>query len=280
MDIYYIDGKFVKEDEAVISVKDMIVLRGYGAFDFLRTYNKRPFYLKEHCQRLHNSCAQIGLHCPWSIEEISDIVMQTLEHNPQHDEYNIRLVVTGGISPDSITPQDNSKLMVMATGLHPLPAEWYTDGAKIITSDIERFIPGAKSTNYLAAVIAMQAAREAGAIESIYVDRNQRVLEGTTTNLFMFMGDKLVTSGDSILPGVSRLVLLDILKQHFDLEIRDVFKKELPSVEEAFLSASNKEIVPIVTIDDLTVGNGKVGPRTQTVMEIFREFTTRYGQGA
>ena len=105
MDIYYVDGKFVDEDDAVISVKDMSVLRGYGAFDFLRTYGGKPFYLKEHIQRLETSANLIGLHMPCSKEEIADIVMQTLAKN-NHEESNIRLVITGGASHDSITPRE------------------------------------------------------------------------------------------------------------------------------------------------------------------------------
>ena len=111
MDIYYVDGKFVNEDEAFISAKDMSILRGYGVFDFLRTYSGKPFHLEDHIIRLENSAALVGVHIPCPRDEIADIVMQTLSRN-NHEESNIRLVVTGGVSPDSVTPQDTSKLIV------------------------------------------------------------------------------------------------------------------------------------------------------------------------
>ena len=79
MDIYYIDGKFVSEDEATLSVKDITVLRGFGVFDFLITYNKRPFRLEKHVERLENSARHIGLELNHSRKEICDIVMQTIE---------------------------------------------------------------------------------------------------------------------------------------------------------------------------------------------------------
>ncbi|MBW2592887.1 MAG: aminotransferase class IV [Deltaproteobacteria bacterium] len=277
MDIYYVDGKFVNEDDAVISVKDMSVLRGYGVFDFLRTYDGKPFHLEDHIKRLENSAKLIGIHVPCSNVEIADIVMQTLAKN-NHAESNIRLVITGGISPDSITPMDTSKLMVMVTDLHPLPPEWYTKGVKIITSNVVRYMPGAKSTTYLQAIVVLNNARDQGAIESIYVDQNNRLLEGTTTNLFMFSGDKLVTAKVGILPGITRQVLLDILKDEFEIEIRDIDKSEITNADEAFISASNKEIVPVIQIDDLTVGDGKIGPKVRRVTEIFTNYTTKYGR--
>ncbi len=277
MDVYYVDGKFVDEDDAVISVKDMAVLRGYGAFDFLRTYGGKPFYLKEHIQRLETSANLIGLHMPCSKEEIADIVMQTLAKN-SHAESNIRLVITGGVSHDSITPEKNTKLMVMVTDLHPLPAEWYTDGVKIVTSDSERCVPGAKSTTYLQAVLALNNARAQNAVESVYVDRDNRVLEGTTTNFYLFIGDKLVTANNGLLPGITRLVLLDMLKDEFDIEMRDIDRSEIETADEAFISASNKEIVPVVQINDHTVGDGKIGPKVRRVTEIFKKFTAEYAR--
>lgn len=279
MDIYYIDGEYVTEDKAVISAKDLAVLRGFGVFDFLITYNKRPFYLKEHVQRLENSAKKIGLKLNHTNEAICSIVEETARRNKHHDESNIRIVYTGGISSDGVTPEGNSKLLVMVTPKLQLPVWWYTDGAKIITLDIERFIPGAKSTNYLTAVWALQQAHHQEAIEAIYVDRNNHMLEGTTTNLYFFKDNKLITTQSDILPGITRSVVMELVKGHFDLEFRDIGKDEIASMEEVFISASNKEIVPIIQINDTPVGGGKPGPNTREVMRLFKDYTTAYGQG-
>ncbi len=277
MNTFYVDGNYVSSDEAVIPLSDMIVLRGYGIFDFLRTYNKKPFYLREHIQRLENSGKLIGLELPETKEKIFDIVMETLRKNSVHDESNVRIVVSGGISPDSVTPQGNGKLIIMVTPKLDLPDWWYTDGTKIITNPVERYIPGAKSTNYMSAVIALQEAKKQNAIEAIYVDREGQMLEGTTTNLFAFIGSKLVTPEKGILPGITRQVMLDILKDEFDIEQRDVNKDEIDSFEEVFITASNKEVVPVVTIDETTIGSGKPGPRTKRVLELFALYTAEYG---
>lgn len=279
MDTYYIDGQYVDEDNCVLSVKDIIVLRGFGVFDFLITYNKRPFYLKEHVQRLETSARKIGLKLRHSNDEICRIVEETVRRNPHHDESNIRIVYTGGISSDGVTPEGNGYLIVMVTPKHLLPEWWYTDGAKLVTVEIERFLPGAKSTNYLTAVWALERAKAMDAIESIYVDRKDCLLEGTTTNFFCFKDNKLVTPKLNILPGITRSVLVDLVKGNFDLEIREIQKDELSSMEEVFISASNKEIVPIIQVDDIVIANGKPGERTRKVMQLFRDYTIAYGQG-
>ncbi len=279
MNIFYIDGEFLPETQSVISVNDMGVLRGYGIFDFLRTYNRRPFYLEEHIARLANSARLIGLSLPRSQKEIFDITMETLAHNADHAEANIRIVVTGGISPDSITPHNDSKLMVMVSDLHKCPAEWYQNGAAIITTNDERYIPGAKSTNYIPAILALSRARQQGAIESVYVDRYGRLLEGTTTNLFAFIGHKLVTPGTAILPGITRQVVLELTKTEFDVEIRDIHRDEMRLMDEVFITASNKEVVPVVRMDDRLFSDGKPGERTRRVMRLFADGTKKYGQG-
>jgi branched-chain amino acid aminotransferase len=279
MDIYYVDEKFVDEDEAAISVKDIVVLRGFGVFDFLITYNKRPFRLEQHVERLQTSARRIGLEIKMTTEEICAITEETVKRNTHHDESNIRLVYTGGISSDGVTPEGTGFLMVMVTPKHQLPEWWYTDGVKIITADMERFIPGAKSTNYLNAVYALGLAKQQGAVESIYVDRQNRLLEGTTTNLFLVQGNKLITAKNDILPGVTRSVMLELVESQFELEVRDIDKSELANAEEIFITASNKEVVPVVTVDDMTIGDGKPGPKTLQMMQLFRDHTTAYGQG-
>ncbi len=277
MDTYYIAGKYVLE-EAVISVNDMSILRGYGVFDFLRTYRRRPFRLQEHIDRLACSAKLIDLALPHTKKEMYDITMETLARNPDHGEVSIRLVVTGGVSPDSITPQGNTTLMVMVTGLHTYPASWYEEGAAIITTNDERYIPGAKTTNYIAAILALKRARQQQAIESIYVDRYGRLLEGTTSNFFAFMGDKLVTPEQSILPGITRQTVLECVKDDFDVELRDIHKDEMRMIDEIFLTSSSKEIVPVTRMDALEISGGKPGERTRHIMKKFSNYTKEYGE--
>jgi branched-chain amino acid aminotransferase len=279
MDTYYIDGEFVDNTQARINASDITVLRGFGVFDFLITYNRRPFYLKEHIQRLENSAKNIGLVMRHTADEIQAIVQETVDRNPHHTDANIRIVYTGGVSPDGVTPQGNGILMVMVTPRLILPAWWYTDGAGIITVDVERYIPTSKSTNYLTAVLALQKAHDSKAVEAVYVDRGRRVLEGTTTNIFCFRGSSLITPPDGILPGITRSVVMKLTQGLFPLELRHIQEDELTTMDEIFITASNKEVVPVIAVNGRTVGTGRPGDRTRKVMDLFREYTRAYGRG-
>lgn len=278
MDIYYVNNKFVSAEESTIHVNDMGLLRGYGVFDFMRTYGGKPFYLDEHVRRLIRSATLIGITLPWSEQEIMDITLETLRRN-NHHESNVRIVITGGISPDSITPQGKPHLMVMATPLHALPESWYTQGVKVITTHVERFMPDAKTTNYIPGILALENARKQEAIESIYVDRHGNLLEGTTTNIYAFIDGKLVTPATGMLPGITRKVILRLAKDIFEVETRDIKKDEIRMMDEVFLSASNKEIVPVTQIDCVTIGDGTPGKNTRRLRELFDAFTTQYAKG-
>ena len=266
MSTYYIDGAFVPANQAVIPVDDLAVLRGYGVFDLVRTYGGKPFFLKEHIQRLRNSAAEIGLHMPWTTRELIGIVNETLAKN-SHRESNIRIVVTGGSSPDFTTPQDTPRLLVLVSPLPELPAAWYSDGVKIITLVTERFKPGAKSINYIPATVALEKARRENAIEALYLDRQGYVLEGTTSNIFAFTGRALVTPGRDILPGITRQVVLDVAAKHFEIQIRDISRKELLTADEVFITGTNKGVVPVIQVDDTVIGRGAPGPLTRRLTD-------------
>lgn len=276
MNIYYVNDEFVAEDQARISVNDLSVLRGFGVFDFLRTYNGYPFHLDEHLQRLERSARLIGLQLPHSIPKSKQIVLETLARN-NHRESAIRLVVTGGLSSDGITPGDTPNLMVMVTPVKDMPRQWYQDGAKIITSHVERFMPGAKSINYIPAILCHNEAKMQQAIESIYVDRDGYMLEGTTSNLFVIIGNKLITPPcDRLLPGVTRQVILELAGKDFSVVERQIHKDEVRLLDEAFISSSVKEIVPIVAIDAVQLSGGTPGEKTRKIMELFMEYTNSY----
>ena len=102
--------------------------RGYGVFDFLITYNRRPFRLKQHVQRLENSAKQIGLGLRHSVAQICAIVEETVRKNTHHAESNIRIVYSGGVSLDGVTPEGNGILAVMVTPKQATPKWWYTEG--------------------------------------------------------------------------------------------------------------------------------------------------------
>lgn len=272
---YYVDGAFVPADRAVIPVDDLAVIRGYGIFDLLRTFSGKPLFLEAHIDRLLQSAQKVGLAMPWSREALTKIVLETLRRNAHQEESNIRILITGGSSPDFMTPQGNPRLIVLVTPRPLLPETWYTKGVKIITVETGRRIPGAKSIDYLPATMALQKAREQGAVEALYVGRDGLVSECTTSNLFAVVGSQVITPGKRILSGVTRKVILDLAKGHFSIDIRDLPLNELLSAEEAFITGTNKGLVPVVQIDDRVIGSGRPGACTQQLIALLRAHTEK-----
>lgn len=272
MGIYYIDGEFVAAEDAKIPADDLSVLRGYGAFDFLRTYNGVPFELEAHIIRLFRSAELLMLDMSWTPQEITDIVNETLSRN-DYPESNIRIVVTGGTSPSRITPAGKPRLIVMIDPATILPDSDYANGVKLITFNHNRYLPGAKSINYIPAIIALKQAHAQNAIDALFTDDGGYVLEGTTNNLFIVSGGKLITTpNDGILPGITRGVLLKLARDVYEVEERPLLAQELYDADEAFLTSSVKEVLPIRQVDDHIIGDGTPGEHTKKLMTLFAEY--------
>jgi branched-chain amino acid aminotransferase len=277
--IYYVDGKFVPDSEAVFPINDLGLLRGYGCFDFMRTYNGRVIFIQDHVQRLFRSAKQIGIELPLSESELIQLVEETLRRNPPV-ESNVRILVTGGTSPDFITPQGRPRIAIMVAALSQYPPAWYAEGAQIITVAHIRAIPGAKTIDYIRAIMVLAEARQKGAIEAVYVDPEGRVREGTTSNIFAFIGDRLVTPGTDILNGITRQKVLGLAEGIYSVDIRDLRRSELVHADEVFITSSNRLIVPIARVDDEVIGAGRPGERTRAVMQAFAAFTERLSKSS
>jgi branched-chain amino acid aminotransferase len=262
----YVDGKFLPWDKAVIPVDDLAVLRGYAVCDIIRTIGGKPYCLDAHIDRLLGSVAKIGLTPPWSKQKIKNIVLKVLEKNAHMDEANIRMLVTGGSSPDFFSPADNPRLIVMATDIPALPGHWYTNGVKVITFFQQRVLPDAKATNYIPAVLALKEAKAQGAVEALYTTRDNMVLEGTTSNLFALIDDTLVTPENGVLKGITRKTVIELGKKLFPVSEQDLSLDTLLSASELFITGTNKGIVPVIQVNDHIIGTGTPGPGTRALM--------------
>ena len=268
--IYYINGNYVPESEAKLSVFDLSILRGFGVFDYLRTYKKRPFHLWDHLERLNYSAENLSLKVPCSLAEIANIIDSLIKLN-QLEEAGIKIIVTGGISPDQFTPQTAS-LIVLVFALTKYPKLFYTKGISAITTSLVRSFPKLKTTQYIPAIVTLHANHQAK--EAIYLNQARELLEATTSNFFCFKKNILYTcNSDEILLGVTREIVLKLASQKFPVQLRPITYEELSTIDEAFITASNKEIVPIIKIDHHQIGTGKVGVRTKKMIQVFREYT-------
>jgi len=272
---WYIDGRWVHPHEASISINDTAILRAYSVFESLRTYDRRPFHLDEHLARIYRSAELIDLDIPYSREQIAAVVREVIARNA-YKHATIRIFVTGGETEDSILPTGKPVLVVLITPLGERDMQRFAQGIKVITTHLQRIMPEAKTNNYVAAVRALKEAARHNAADALFVNEQGHVLEATRSNFFIFRGDTLVTPRQGILIGVTRNVVLNLARDRFPVEERPVLLDELSLVDEAFITSSSKEILPVVQIDDLVIGDGKPGPRT---IELEQRFIDLVEQG-
>ncbi len=271
--MFFINGSYVSETDAKISVLDLSILRGFGVFDYLRTYFGKPFHLFEHLLRLQYSAQQLGLELPYTLEQISAIIAEVLRLN-NLAEASIKIIATGGISPDQFTPQQPATLIVFAYPLTAYPTDCFTKGINVVTTRLMRTLPSCKTTQYIPGIIALQQGREAKAKEALYVNVQGEILEATTSNFFGVKEGKLYTCmSEEVLAGITREVVLSIAKDYFDICFEPIALNEINQLDEAFITASNKEVMPVVAIDNTPIGGGKIGPITNQVMTLFRSYT-------
>ena len=271
---WYVGGRWVHPHEATISINDVAVLRGYSAFEALRTYHQRPFHLDEHLTRLYRSAELIELEIPWTREYIAAIINEVIRRN-NYKHAAIRILVTGGESEDSILPIGKPLLAVLISQLPERDMQRFAQGYKLITTAFQRTAPEAKTTNYLVAIRALKEAARRNATEALFVNKQDHVLEATRSNFFIFRGDTLVTPGKGILMGITRNVVLKLARGRFHIEERPILLEELAQADEAFITSSSKEIMPVVQIDDVTIGKGESGPRTYELEQRFIELVER-----
>jgi branched-subunit amino acid aminotransferase/4-amino-4-deoxychorismate lyase len=204
----------------------------------------------------------------YSDEQIGAIIDELLGRSGLA-EAGVRFVITGGNSPDSMTPVEPNFFIIIEELPQYSPDCW-KKGIKLITSDYMRDVPGIKSTGYLNAIKLMPLIKRRGAHDVLYC-HDGHVLELARDSFFLFRGDTLVTPKDDILVGITRMVVLELCQGVFPVEERVVHTNELSWATEAFLSGTTKGVMPVVKVDDTVIGNGTVGANTRRLMDLFKK---------
>jgi len=225
--------------------------------------------LQDHIDRLFNSAAEMGITVPATKKEIEDMVHEGIKRSPFSELY-IKILLTGGISSDAITPGKPSLIgLFLKAGSYP--PEYVTKGIRLTTEQFERYIPIAKSLNYMSAVVALQKAKQSGAQEVLYISYDDKILEGTTVNFFAIMKGKLYTTEYGILYGCTRKFVLDLAKQlGVEVVTGELLKSQIKDFEEAWITSTTRNIQPVVQIDDQVIGNGVPGEITKKFIDAFQ----------
>lgn len=267
----YFNGKFIAENKARLGLYDLGLLRGYGVFDFMRSYQGRVILLDEHLKRLAKSAKLAGLKVPFAKMKIKSVIRKLLRLN-KLEQACIRIVITGGQSQDGITYDDSSPtFFILTRPVSPQNNLVCQQGVKLITVGHQRPLAEAKTTCYLIRLLKQKEKQRQRAYEILYCD-NGLALECSTSNFFIFKGQTLITAKDNILKGTRRALVLKLAKAKFKVEERPLLVSELKNASEAFLTSTVRNIVPVVRIDKIKIGDGRVGKHTRYLMERLNKY--------
>ena len=277
-----VNGRISGERDAVISVFDHGFLYGEGIYETLRTYNRRPFLFDRHMRRLRNSARMIDLEVPFTDEALAAQIRDTTAATDLNGmEAYIRVLVTRGVGDLTYdlkaTPAPS--LVIIVKPLVEPPREAYERGVKVVLVDVVRNSPRTvdpmiKSNNLLNQALAGQEAIRRGGFEGVMRNAKGELTECTTANLFVVSNGAALTPplSSGLLPGITREFLFEIGRDvGVDVREQVLYDDDLFGANEAFLTSTTREALPIVTVDDRTIGSGKPGPVTVKLLNAFRE---------
>jgi len=276
----YVNGRITSDADAVVSVFDHGFLYGEGVYETLRTYNRRLFLFDRHVRRLRRSAGMIALDVPFGDEELLQAITRTMARVELADEAYVRVLVTRGVGELTYDPKAtpaHTLVIIVKPQVDP-PAAAYRDGVGVAIVDIIRNHPGSvnpmiKSNNLMNNALAMQEALRRNAFEGVMRNYRGELTECTTSNLFVVKDSTALTPplDAGLLPGITREFIFEIGLAN-GVAVREAVLRDddLYSADEAFLTSTTREAVPIVSVDGRTIGSGKPGPVTLKLLEEFR----------
>jgi branched-chain amino acid aminotransferase len=284
--IVNMNGKLTPREKAVVSVFDHGLLYGDGVFEGIRAYNGRVFRLPEHIKRLYDSAKALLINIPITPQAMSRELLRTLAANHQRDAY-IRLVITRGPGDLGLGPEncDAPTWFIITDAIKLYPEKFYQLGLSIATVSTRRnaneaLSPKIKSLNYLNNIMAKIEAQQRGCPEAILLTQDGYVAECTGDNLFVLRDGRLLTPPTSLgcLAGITRQAVLDLARKLRIPAAEEAFTRyDVFTADEAFLSGTAAEVVPVVLVDGRPVGSGKPGPVTQRLRKAFQALARSQG---
>ena len=276
-----IDGVLHGRDDARISVFDHGFLFGEGVYEVLRTYGPRPFLYPEHMRRLRASAARLALDCPLSDDAMLTRIAETVTASGITGDTYVRILLTRGVGEIVYDPSAcPSPTLVVIVKPHVDPPDTAVqDGVRIALAAVVRNHPGSvdpaiKSNNLLNNALAMQQAYREGAFEALMKNHRGELCECAQSNIFFVRDGVLLTppADAGLLVGVTRGFVLELaarLGLHVDQGV--LHENDLSTVQEAFLTSTTREIVPVVQIGDQRIGDGAPGPLTRRLIQAFTD---------
>jgi len=285
----YLNDRFVKEDEAVVSVFDHGFLYGDGVYETIRSYGSRIFMQNQHLARLRRSADGIGLTIPIPDHRWLDLLHESMARNnignAQQDAY-LRITISRGAGDIGLDPAlcPTPTVVIITKPLHPPSPEHYRIGVKLIVARTRRNLPSAlppqiKTTNFLNNILAKREAIAAGAFDSILLNWESHLTECTVSNLFFVRAGRLCTPSLAcgLLDGITRNIVLS-LAQEAQISVDEGYfgVEAIYKADECFLTNTSMEVMPVTMVDGHPVGNGTPGILTRELHRLFIDNRIRF----
>jgi branched-chain amino acid aminotransferase len=279
-----VDGVLTAARDAKVSALDRGFLYGDSAFEVMRTYDGRAFHQEQHLQRLAGSCERLRIPMPISLQELASRVQRAVDgaRVKLHmlDCY-VRVTVTRGVGPLGIKlpSKPQPSVLVYALPLEPPNDAVYEQGIEVGLVHVGRATDGtsaagAKTSNYLTSVLALDDVQKRGAQEAIVVGAHGELIEGATSNLFIVRGGALETPplSSGILAGITRAAILELAAQlHIPCKEQGLATGDLYGADEAFITSTIRELLPVVRADGVAIGSGSPGPIYGRLLTAYRQ---------
>lgn len=270
------NGKFVRQQDAKISVFDRGLLYGDGVFDTIPTAHGKIFWLEEHIKRLLRGCNKLKINMPWPQEKLINLVNLTYLKNHHTPFEKIKIIITRGISTkhaniENIESCKANLIIYCIENVLPTQKQ-YQQGVKLITIQASRSFPEIKSLSYIVSVIGQLKAKEKGYYDALFTDQQGHVLEGTSFNIAAVKNNQVIISHHGALPGVTSQKVIKLAKKlGHTIQKTPITLGEIPHMDEIFVTGSTKRILPVIQINHQKIAAGKPGPLTKKLLQEFRK---------
>lgn len=273
----YLNDKIVPSDEAMICASDAGFLYGSGLFETLRVEHGSAFCVDQHLERLFNSAAALEMGLTHTPDSLKEAITEVLEANDL-SEARVRLTVSAG-TPSDDDEKVNSTTLITAVPLVPYAEACYEQGILVILCPYRQNpadpLAGHKGTSYFSRMLGLRTAHQKRAAEALWFTTDGYLAEGCVSNVFLVKDNRLLTPplGTPVLPGIARHTVCRLAaEQGLDLEEKALTIDDLLGADEVFVTNVIMKVMPVVHVEQHSVGEGKVGPVTQILMTQFDEF--------
>lgn len=276
----FLNDSVVDSADAMIAADDGGFLYGMGLFETMRAVGGEVFRVEDHLERLFESCEKLDVKNSFTKEYVKEGIAKLLAECELADA-RVRLTLTSG----SVTDEESAgTLLITAVPLNAYPEEFYEKGIAVTLCDYRQNsrdpLCGHKTTNYFSKLVGLKEAHKKKTIESLWFTTENELAEGCVSNVFLVKDGTVYTPGldTPVLPGIARKTVVEITsKENIPFEEKQLFINDLLEADEVFITNSIMTVMPVVTVEAHTVGDGKPGKITKYLLGCYNDMLESCG---